>query len=79
MNKQPKTQNSRSGFYATLALVGQVGFYIAAPLVAGAFIGEKIDGAFHNSTPFATLLGLLLGLVVGVVLVVRAVLQLPKN
>lgn len=51
--------------WASLALVGQLGFIIAIPLVLGYFLGTYLDGVTHHKTLFL-LLGLLLGLIVGI-------------
>jgi F0F1-type ATP synthase assembly protein I len=73
-------RNNNAGFYSALALVGQVGFYIAVPMVLGAFLGQFLDShVFHDPAPLATIFGLLLGLAAGVALVVRAVLRLPTS
>jgi len=76
-NDQPK--RSDTSFYTAIALLGQIGFFIALPLVGGTILGRFIDMSLHTSTPLATILGLLLGLAVGVALVVRAVSQLEKK
>jgi F0F1-type ATP synthase assembly protein I len=72
------SNNGNTGFYRALALVGQVGFYIALPMVLGAFLGQLLDRVTHDSAPLATIFGLLLGLAAGVALVVRAVSRLPQ-
>jgi F0F1-type ATP synthase assembly protein I len=77
MNDKPRKRNDES-LLATMALIGQVGFYIALPPVMGGLVGQKIDNVLHNSTPLATILGLLLGLAIGVFLVVRAISRLPE-
>lgn len=70
--------NGNSSFYRALALVGQVGFYIALPMVLGAFLGRFLDTSLHDNAPIATIFGLLLGLAIGIVLVVRAVSRLSS-
>lgn len=77
MNERRKQNDS--SFFAALALLGQIGLYIALPTLLGAFGGRYLDTTFlKTSEPIATILGLLLGLVVGVSLVVRAVSRLPE-
>jgi F0F1-type ATP synthase assembly protein I len=71
--------NDTAGFFRALALVGQVGFYIALPMVLGAFLGQFLDNRIHDSAPLATIFGLLLGLAAGVALVVRAIIRMPPN
>ena len=51
--------------WESLALVGQLGFTIAIPLVLGTLLGNYLDSVTHQKTLFL-LLGLLLGLIVGV-------------
>jgi ATP synthase protein I len=51
--------------WESLALMGQLGFTIAIPLVAGALLGNYLDSVTHQKTLFL-LLGLLLGLIVGI-------------
>ncbi len=78
MSNNPSNDNA--GFYRALALVGQVGFYIAVPMVLGAFLGRFLDNAlFHDTASLATIFGLLLGLAAGVALVVRAIMRLPTS
>lgn len=74
-----KRPESNAGFYRALALVGQVGFYIALPMVIGAIGGQFLDKTLHDKAPFATIFGLLLGLAAGVALVVRVVSRLPDQ
>ncbi len=69
---------SDAGFYAALALVGQVGLFIALPMVFGALFGQFLDRTVHDSAPIATIFGLLLGLAAGVFLVVRMISRLPQ-
>lgn len=73
-----KRKNDDAAFFTAFALIGQLGFYIALPLVLGGIGGRYLDMTLHSSTPFATILGLLLGLAVGVLLVVRAISRLPQ-
>lgn len=73
-----KRNRSNAGFYGALALVGQVGLYIAIPMLIGAFAGQYIDHHISHIAPLATIFGLLLGLAAGVFLVVRAILRLPQ-
>lgn len=77
MNEKRKQQDD-SSLYTAFALLAQVGFLIALPLVGGAILGQYIDHTLHDSTPLATIFGLLLGLVVGVSLVFRAITHLPR-
>jgi len=77
MSKNPK-DNGNAGFYQALALVGQVGFYIALPMVLGAFFGRFLDTSLHDKASLATIFGLLLGLAIGIALVVRAINRLPS-
>lgn len=73
MSKNPN-KDSNAEFIGALALVGQVGLYIALPTLFGAFLGHFLDtGVIHDSAPIATIIGLLLGLAAGVTLVIRAV------
>jgi ATP synthase protein I len=51
--------------WESLALVGQLGFTIAVPLVLGTILGNYLDGITHQKILFL-LLGLLLGLIVGI-------------
>jgi ATP synthase protein I len=74
-----KRPDSNAGFYRALALVGQVGFFIALPMVLGALGGRFLDQTLHDKAPLATILGLLLGLAAGVALVVRLVSRLPDQ
>jgi F0F1-type ATP synthase assembly protein I len=76
---QKPSNNDTAGFMRALALVGQVGFYIAVPMVLGAFLGQLLDSrVLHDTAPLATIFGLLLGLAAGVALVVRAVMRMPQ-
>jgi len=76
--KEHRPNNDAASFYRALALVGQVGLYIAIPMVLGAFLGQFLDRTIH-SAPLATIIGLLLGLAAGVALVVRAVSRIPPT
>jgi F0F1-type ATP synthase assembly protein I len=80
MHQMSTNSNDKSNtqFYRALALVGQVGFYIALPMVLGAFLGRLLDSALHDKAPLATIFGLLLGLAIGIALVVRAVNRLAS-
>jgi F0F1-type ATP synthase assembly protein I len=73
--KKNKSGNDRS-FVIALALVGQVGFLIVIPPVVGAFLGQWLDHALHDTANLATIIGLLLGLAAGITLVVRMVSRL---
>ena len=71
--------SENSSFYSALALVGQVGFYIALPMVFGALFGQFLDHTItQHVAPLATIFGLLLGLAAGVSLVVRLINRLPQ-
>lgn len=70
--------NSDSSFYAALALVGQLGFSVALPMVFGALLGQFLDHTVHDHAPIATLIGLLLGLAAGVSLALRMINRLPQ-
>jgi ATP synthase protein I len=59
MNKKPPPS-----VWESLALVGQLGFTIAVPLVLGTILGNYLDGITHQH--IFLLLGLLLGLIVGI-------------
>ncbi len=72
MSTNPNKQ-SNAEFLGALALVGQVGLYIALPTLVGAFLGHFLDTRINDSAPIATIIGLLLGLAAGVTLVIRAV------
>lgn len=51
--------------WANLALVGQLGFTIAVPIILLAVVGTFLDGWLHTK-PLFILLGLLLGLISGI-------------
>lgn len=51
--------------WSSLALVGQLGFTIAIPIVLCAVVGNYLDGYLHTGHVFV-LLGLLLGLIAGI-------------
>jgi ATP synthase protein I len=51
--------------WGSLALMGQLGFTIALPLLAGALLGNYLDSR-NNNTSLFLILGLLLGLIVGI-------------
>ncbi len=74
-DKKNKGDDNRSFVFA-FALLGQVGFLIVIPPVVGAFLGQWLDGALHDTNHLATIIGLLLGLAAGVTLVVRMVSRL---
>lgn len=74
-----KRNDDNNSLVRALALVGQVGFSIALPMVFGAFLGQYLDsGVFHDKASIATIFGLLLGLAAGVTLVIRVVSRLPS-
>ena len=60
MEKKPN-----STVWAPLALMGQLGFTIAVPIVLGVFLGNYLDGLLHTNH-FILLFGLLLGLIAGI-------------
>ena len=60
MNRKPSPSLGES-----LALMGQLGFVIAIPIVLGALLGSFLDSRFHTG-PFLLLFGLLLGLISGI-------------
>jgi len=51
--------------WASLALVGELGFVIAIPIALGSILGNYLDGLTHTKDVYL-LLGLLLGLVIGI-------------
>lgn len=51
--------------WENLALVGQLGFTIAVPIILLAIVGNLLDG-WLNTRPLFILLGLLLGLISGI-------------
>ena len=65
-----KRQASLSWFY--LGLVGQIGYTVAIPLVAGALLGTLADREI-GIKPYGTLIGLGLGFIVSVVGFVRTI------
>ncbi len=73
-----KRSNDDASFFSAVALLGQIGLYIALPTLLGAFGGHYLDTVFADSVPIATIIGLLLGLVAGVSLVVRAVSHISE-
>ncbi len=60
MNKKPPPS-----VWGSMALMGQLGFTIALPLLAGALLGNYLDSR-NNNTSLFLILGLLLGLIVGI-------------
>jgi ATP synthase protein I len=62
MNRKPPPSA-----WSSLALVGQLGFTIAIPIVLCAFVGNYIDrNILHTTSHIFVLLGLLLGLAAGI-------------
>ena len=51
--------------WGPLALMGQLGFTIAIPIVLGVIVGNYLDGILHTNH-FILLFGLLLGLISGI-------------
>ena len=78
MQDKGKNGNNRS-LYTALALAGQVGLSIVLPMVFGAFIGQAIDRALHDSVSLATIIGLLLGLAAGIYGVFRLIASVRKT
>jgi len=68
-----KQKDRRPNFWAPFALVGQIGFTVAAPCLLGVAAGYFIDKTLHDPVPIATLIGLLLGLAAGVYGVYRLI------
>ena len=58
-------KNEPPSVWASLALVGELGFVIAIPIALGSILGNYLDGLTHTNTVFL-LLGLLLGLMSGI-------------
>ena len=58
-------KNEPPSVWASLALVGELGFVIAIPIALGAIGGGYLDGIAHTKDVFL-LLGLLLGLILGI-------------
>jgi ATP synthase protein I len=58
-------QKPPSSVWASMALVGQLGFTIAVPIALLAILGNYLDGVAHTGH-LLVLLGLLLGLTSGI-------------
>jgi predicted F0F1-ATPase subunit len=68
-----KKKDRQPNFWEPFALVGQVGFAIAAPCALGVAVGYFIDKSLRDAVPIATFIGLLLGLAAGIYGVYRLV------
>ncbi len=73
---QTSSKEVSSWFY--LGKVGEIGYSIALPIVAGAFIGVYLDRQW-STYPKATLACILLGLAVSVASFIRLVIELIKT
>jgi len=65
-----KEKRERTVFYRTLGLAWELGYTIAGPLVALAFLGRFLDKKYESS-PVLLLSGMLLAIIVSGLLVFR--------
>jgi hypothetical protein len=66
LEKKRETRESRDFFYFLLGSVGEIGFAVALPIIAGALLGKFIDTEYHWY-PKATLSGLVGGVFISFV------------
>jgi len=74
--KKRKTDFQKSYYY--IGLVGQIGFSIALPIVAGAMIGSFVDQKYSTNSR-ATLIGLIIGVIVSIIAFVKTVLTVLED
>lgn len=76
----PKKERRRkqTDTWLYLGVVGQIGYTVAIPLVAGVLAGVFIDRT-AGTKPVATLIGLGLGAVISVIGFVRTLQEVLKN
>ncbi len=74
--------DNRFGYLKAFALLGQLGLYIALPILGGVLIGSHLDSHFSTGGVL-TVVGILLGLVSGLrgayVLIMKSIEDLKKN
>ena len=77
---KPKKEVKRKtqSYWWYMGLVGQIGYTIAIPLVAGVLVGAFIDRTIQTR-PWATLAGLGLGSVISVLGFVRTIREAIKK
>jgi ATP synthase protein I len=72
-----RREPSAASFWRSLSVLGTVGWSIALPAVAGAWIGRRLDLRFESGVHF-TLMLLFAGVIVGCVVAWRVVREHEK-
>ena len=72
VDRYARRERSGEAFWRSLSVLGTVGWSIALPAVAGAWLGHRLDLRFHTGVRF-TLMLLTAGVMIGSVVAWRVV------